>query len=488
MKAARISIKDVRFFMRNVRTRMPFKYGVATLTSVPILHVRLEGELDDRRAQGWAADILPPKWFDKDSEKEYEDNVDDLIAVARASATAYVSAARPPRSVFDIWHAGYQQILAFGDSNGLNHLTASHGSSLLERALIDAVGCALGLTYSQMLAANALGIDFGRVHDELRGVEPVDVLPERPLDRIAVRHCVGLADPIRRGDITAADALKDDLPQALEDYIQEQGLTHFKVKVNGDLEADIERLSGVASLLHDRCSEYAITLDGNEQYAEMEGFQELLARLEHANDQELARFYERIIYLEQPLERSVALDNGLETGIRAMADRKAMLIDESDGDLDSFKRAVALGYTGVSSKNCKGLIKALTNQALASHYSQRSGNGRPFFLSGEDLMNLPVVPLHQDLTHAAALGIAHVERNGHHYVRGLDHLSDLERAACIRDHASLYTERERGLVALNIQRGQLDVRSLLQVPGLGSGPDVEADSMTPLEEWSFQSL
>ena len=82
MKAARISIKAVRFFMRNVRTRMPFKYGVATLTSVPILHVRLEGELDDRQAQGWAADILPPKWFDKDSEKEYEDNVDDLIAVA----------------------------------------------------------------------------------------------------------------------------------------------------------------------------------------------------------------------------------------------------------------------------------------------------------------------------------------------------------------------------------------------------------------------
>jgi hypothetical protein len=35
----RLSIKEVRFCMRNVRTRMPFKYGVATLTSVPILHL-----------------------------------------------------------------------------------------------------------------------------------------------------------------------------------------------------------------------------------------------------------------------------------------------------------------------------------------------------------------------------------------------------------------------------------------------------------------
>ena len=68
---ARIAIKDIRFFMRNVRTRMPFKYGVATLTSVPILHLRLEGELDGGQfAKGWAADILPPKWFDKDPKKE----------------------------------------------------------------------------------------------------------------------------------------------------------------------------------------------------------------------------------------------------------------------------------------------------------------------------------------------------------------------------------------------------------------------------------
>ena len=42
-----VSLKDVAFFMRNVRTRMPFKYGAATLTSVPILHavaaVEVEG-------------------------------------------------------------------------------------------------------------------------------------------------------------------------------------------------------------------------------------------------------------------------------------------------------------------------------------------------------------------------------------------------------------------------------------------------------------
>ena len=482
-----IAVKDVRFFMRNVRTRMPFKYGVATLTSVPILHLRLDGELGDgRAARGWAADILPPKWFDKDPGKDYEDNVADLVAVARAAAAVYAEVARAPQPVFETWHSAYPETLARGDRHGLNHLTAGHGSSLLERALIDAVGVARGQTYAALLSTNALGLDLGRVHAELAAApEPSWALPSAPLETIAVRHCVGLADPIRRGDISPEEELDDGLPQALEDCVAAHGLSYFKVKVSGDLDTDLERLSDIAQLLHERCEQYSVSLDGNEQYAEAAGFQELLARLATAEQAALARFYERIIYLEQPFERSVALSPDLEAGIRALADRKPMLIDESDGDLDSFKRAVALGYAGVSSKNCKGLIKAIANLALARHYSRRDGGGR-YFLSAEDLMNLPVVPLHQDLTHAAALGIEHVERNGHHYVRGLDHLSAAERAACARDHATLYRALGSSLV-LDVRGGRVDVRSL-QIPGLGSGPDVDAGSMVPLEDWRFDSL
>ena len=37
MSVVAVSLKDVRFYMRNVRTRMPFKYGVAVLTSVPMV-------------------------------------------------------------------------------------------------------------------------------------------------------------------------------------------------------------------------------------------------------------------------------------------------------------------------------------------------------------------------------------------------------------------------------------------------------------------
>lgn len=101
-------------------------------------------------------------------------------------------------------------------------------------------------------------------------------------------------------------------------------------------------------------------------------------------------------------------------------------------------------------------------------------------------MNLPVVPLQQDLAHVAALGIDHVERNGHHYVRGLQHLSPEERAACLSKHGALYTEQD-GLAALDVRGGQIEVGSL-QVPGLGVGVDMDVREMLALDEWTFASL
>ena len=76
----KIAIANIRFFMRNVRTRMPFRYGTATVRAAPMVHVAMDVEVaGGRKAIGYAADVLPPKWFDKDPDKTYEENVEDLI-------------------------------------------------------------------------------------------------------------------------------------------------------------------------------------------------------------------------------------------------------------------------------------------------------------------------------------------------------------------------------------------------------------------------
>jgi len=163
-----------------------------------------------------------------------------------------------------------------------------------------------------------------------------------------------------------------------------------------------------------------------------------------------------------------------------------MLIDESDDALDAFPRAVALGYRGVSTKNCKGIVKSFLNRSLVERDNRRRAPAERLFMSAEDLTNIPVVPLQQDLATVRALGITHVERNGHHYVRGLAHCSAAERREATRRHADLYTGDEDQAL-LRITQGRLDVRSLA-VPGYGVAFEPDLDAMIPLENWTPASL
>jgi hypothetical protein len=100
---------------------------------------------------------------------------------------------------------------------------------------------------------------------------------------------------------------------------------------------------------------------------------------------------------------------------------------------------------------------------------------------------VPVVALHQDLAHLAALGVTHAERNGHHYVRGLDYLPASERQACARLHAGLYEQRDDDLVCLAVAEGRIGVQSL-QLPGLGVGVDIDPEATIPLDGWRPEDL
>lgn len=77
---------------------------------------------DGRRLRGYAADNLPPKWFDKDPTKGFRDNVDDQLASIRAAHEAYLTAGRAPRSVFDIWLDARAEARRRGAELGLNSL------------------------------------------------------------------------------------------------------------------------------------------------------------------------------------------------------------------------------------------------------------------------------------------------------------------------------------------------------------------------------
>jgi hypothetical protein len=132
---------------------------------------------------------------------------------------------------------------------------------------------------------------------------------------------------------------------------------------------------------------------------------------------------------------------------------------------------VACGYRGVSVKACKGVFRALCNFG-------RCARTPGLFQTGEDLTNLPVLPLQQDLCLAAVLGLEHVERNGHHYFRGLDHLPEPLQRAALAAHPDLYRALGAG-AELCVERGVLRFDSALAAPGFGHELDGHSGQLRP---------
>ena len=460
--------------IQEVHTRMPFRYGNACLTAAPILHVRVHLESSTgKKAVGLAADCLPPLWFDKDPSKDFRRNVEDQLTAFQNAREIYLLLGGSQQTAHDLWQAALPRVLDEALSSGINALTASFGSSFFERAVIDAVCRLKGVTFFEALQKNLLGFETS---GELR---------DGPQTRLWCRHTIGLSDPITKGEIPEDERLNDGLPQALEEDIEFYGLRYFKVKVYGDYDRDIERLSRLAALFAQRCHHgYSVTLDGNEQYHDLGEFERLIQDLPSRPYGD--EFLESILFIEQPLHRDVALNKKAAAGIGELGQLKPVIIDESDDRLDSFQRAVDIGYKGVSHKNCKGIFKSLKNHALINKLNREAG--KPvYFLSGEDLANVAVIPLQEDLTSVAALGIEHVERNGHHYYHGLDHLPKEEGESALAAHPDLYEDSE-GSVFLRIVDGAIDIGSIVKAVGYGYNCEIAFDERTPAEEWSFDRL
>jgi hypothetical protein len=147
--------------------------------------------------------------------------------------------------------------------------------------------------------------------------------------------------------------------------------------------------------------------------------------------------------------------------------------------MDAFARARPLGYSGVSSKSCKGIYRSLLNRARVELWNSRSP-GQPCFMSGEDLVVQPGIALQQDLMLASLIGCTHLERNGHHYVDGFGAADAGEQAAFLAAHPGLYHRAPGGRTRLRIADGAIALADLDQ-PGFGSAAEPRWEAMPSLE-------
>lgn len=475
----KIAIREGDIHLIKLRTRIPFRYGIATMTEMPMVFVRLHVEVDSKTSVGIGADILPPKWFTKQTGRPLGEEIHEMLRVIEHAQS--IALGLTGGSTFALWRCLYDAQLRWGAAENVPPLLANFGTSLVERALLEAMCRRLQLPFEQAVRQNVFGLELGEVHDALRGSEPAQWLRHEPLERVVVRHTVGLGDPLTEAEIPAEQRLSDGLPQSLEACIQRYGLKHFKIKLQNEPDHDLERLERLAAVIERTAPpDYGFSLDGNEQFRSLEEFGEFWERLR--SHEGLRAFLEHLLFVEQPVHRQGALEEKIQADFRQCPGLPPIIIDESDATLENLPRALELGYAGTSHKNCKGVVKGILNGCLLRH-RQRARPEVPSLLSGEDLCNIGPVALLQDLAVNALLGISSVERNGHHYNAGLSGFPEPVQAEVLASHGDLYERATAGWPALRIQNGEVQLDSVNRAP-FGVGFLLDVEQFVPLFRWN----
>jgi hypothetical protein len=418
--------------------------------------VRVEIEVEGKgMSVGASAELMAPKWFDKRPRLTPEQTVDELRRSLGIARELYL-AGSGFETAFGLHASRMSAQVETCAKEDIPPLAAAYGPAEIDKAILDAVLRALGANFFDGMAQNIAGLD-ARLSPDLRDDDMARFLAgRRRLERVAIRHTIGLDDQVE-----GAGGVADTKENA--------GARYFKLKLNGDPNADTARLIRIGKQLATLSYDYRVTLDANEQYADLTALGALADRLDH--DSALKPIATRLLYIEQPMPRDITG----QAPLGALAGRD-FIVDEADDCYEAFPLARALGYRGISSKSCKGIYKSIVNATRAAKWSAR---GEKYFITGEDLTCQAGLGVQQDLALGALIGVTHAERNGHHYVDGFGDTPAAEAEAFLSAHPDLYV-RDGSKVRIAIHDGDLLTGSLA-TPGFATSVHPDWSALSPLE-------
>ena len=270
----------------------------------------------------------------------------------------------------------------------------------------DAYGKAHQLSCYHTYGGEFLDNDLGRfLGSDFKGVKIEDHVMKEPVASLPLYHLVGALDPLFNQDVVKP--VGDGLPETLGEWVLFNGLTHLKIKLNGDdLGWDVGRVVGVekaAEVAQKQRgqSTWHYSLDFNEKCKNVEY---LLEFLEQVKEKSPAAF-SRIAYIEQPTGRDLKASRA--NVMHAASKQIPVVIDESLLDLESLLMAREMGYTGAALKACKGQSQSVVLASAARHMKM--------FLCVQDL-TCPGASLIQSASLAAHVkGVSAIEANSRQY-------------------------------------------------------------------------
>lgn len=410
---------DIRLLEVSSRTerlayRTPMKFGGRVVTDAVLLHVDATVETGDgRRGQGLGSMPLGNVWAWPSRQVSNDQTLAAMIALGETlvrQAGQYRESGHPLEITHDL--TGNQEAAAADIAREhklpepIPRLAQLVAASPLEAAVHDAYGKALGVSAYNALGEAYVNRDLGHyLNDEFAGQYLDRYTLREPKPSMPLYHLVGALDPLTEADISRR--LDDGLPETLPEWIAADGLTHLKIKLNGDdLAWDVDRVAAVERAAAEaqqarECTTWHYSLDFNERCPNVEYVLDFLARLEERSPAALSR----VQYIEQPTHRDLKANP--ENRMHRAAKIKPVVIDESLVDFESLLLAREMGYSGVALKACKGHSEALLMGAAAQHYGM--------FLCVQDLTCPGASFLHSASLAARIPTVAAIEGNGRQY-------------------------------------------------------------------------
>jgi len=410
-----IRVQDVTIDYEHYKYRTPIKFGGHVVDSAAVLNVHCAVKTGDgRAARGFGSMPLGNIWSFPSSTMSNETTLGAMQSLASEIAKVIRGYQEFGHPIDINWALDPLFLKAASDVSERLHLVEPVPklctlvtASAFDAAIHDAFGKAHGLncyhTYGPEFMRHDLAHYLG---PEYKGEFPSRYLMQEPKPRMPLYHLVSAIDPIEDSDIK--NRINDGLPETLPEWIRYNGLTHFKIKLNGDDRRwDVERVLRVDRVTTQTqkqrgVSHWVYSLDFNEKCPNVAYLLDFLREVK----QKTPEGYGRIQYVEQPTARDLKAHP--ENVMHEAAKLCPVVIDESLTDVEALLLSRELGYTGAALKACKGQSHMMLIASLAVKHKM--------FLCVQDL-TCPGASLIQSAALAAHVpGVAAIEANARQYM------------------------------------------------------------------------
>ncbi len=414
MKSTNIRIEDVTFRFEDHHYRTPIKFGGTALDRVTMLDVEVTvSTLSGQSARGFGSMPMGNVWSFPSKALSYDQTLAAMKAVVSRVADITRGCKEVGHPIDITWALEHDYLRAAAEVSAqlklaepIPTLCTLVCASPFDAALHDAFGKVYGLNCYHTYGPDFMNHDLGYfLGDAFRGETLDRYIDREPKAKMPLYHLVGALDPLEDTDI--AKRLNDGLPESLGEWIKTDGLTHLKIKLNGDnIDWDVERVAGVDHVAERTQAERGVkqwyySLDFNEKCPNVQYLLEFLQRVQTSRPDGFAR----IQYIEQPTARDLKANR--HNVMHEAAKVRPVVIDESLIDLESIMLAREMGYTGVALKACKGQSQSLMLAAAARKFGM--------FLCVQDLTCPGASLIHSAGLAAHVPGVAAIESNARQY-------------------------------------------------------------------------